>query len=150
MVYCHCEKMTSEAIAGVILRWLSFCPSEVTAMPRRPNIPCKHPGCSQLVPYGTRYCEEHRPLHVRDRKTAVERGYGYRWQKARAAYLCAHPLCVRCRAEGKLVPATVVDHIIPHRGDKKLFWDTTNWQALCKRCHDRKTMTEDRYQEFHY
>ena len=52
--------------------------------------------------------------------------------------------------QGRLVKATVVDHIIPHRGDAKLFWDEGNWQSLCKNCHDHKTMTEDRYQEFHY
>ncbi len=119
-------------------------------MPRRPNIPCKHPGCGRLIPYGGMYCEEHRPLHVRDRKTTTEKGYGHRWQKARTVFLHAHPLCVRCQERGLLVKATVVDHIVPHRGDEKLFWDTANWQALCKRCHDRKTMTEDRYQEFHY
>lgn len=28
----------------------------------------------------------------------------------------------------------LVDHIIPHRGDQKLFWDTTNWQSACERC----------------
>ena len=33
----------------------------------------------------------------------------------------------------------LLDHIIPHRGDQKLFWDEGNWQALCKACHDRKT-----------
>ena len=43
----------------------------------------------------------------------------------------------------KYVRATVVDHIIPHRGDQKLFWDQNNWQALCKSCHDKKTLTED-------
>ena len=52
--------------------------------------------------------------------------------------------------EGRLVKATVVDHVTPHRGDKKLFWDESNWQALCKRCHDKKTMTEDRYKEYKY
>ena len=41
--------------------------------------------------------------------------------------------------EGKLTPATVVDHIVPHRGDPRLFWDEKNWQPLCKECHDRKT-----------
>ena len=41
--------------------------------------------------------------------------------------------------QGKLTPATVVDHIIPHRGDKKLFWDERNWQALCESCHNHKT-----------
>lgn len=34
------------------------------------------------------------------------------------------------------VPATVVDHKIPHRNDMELFWDRDNWQGLCKCCHD--------------
>ena len=51
--------------------------------------------------------------------------------------------CVQCAKQGKYVRATVVDHIIPHRGDQKLFWDQNNWQALCKSCHDKKTLTED-------
>jgi 5-methylcytosine-specific restriction protein A len=37
----------------------------------------------------------------------------------------------------------VVDHIIPHKGDKDLFWDSNNWQPLCKTCHDEKTARED-------
>ena len=41
--------------------------------------------------------------------------------------------------QGNLTPATVVDHIIPHRGDMKLFWDESNWQALCESCHNHKT-----------
>ena len=41
--------------------------------------------------------------------------------------------------ENKLTPATVVDHIIPHRGDRKLFWDESNWQSLCERHHNEKT-----------
>lgn len=45
--------------------------------------------------------------------------------------------------EGQLTEAKVVDHIKPHRGDKELFWDSTNWQSLCKRHHDIKTATED-------
>lgn len=39
--------------------------------------------------------------------------------------------------------ATVVDHIVPHCGNQQLFWDTDNWQPLCKKHHDRKTATED-------
>lgn len=39
--------------------------------------------------------------------------------------------------------ASIVDHIIPHKGDKQLFWDRDNWQPLCKKHHDRKTATED-------
>ena len=71
--------------------------------------------------------------------TAAERGYGYRWQRARVGWLMAHPLCVMCEAEGKVVAATVVDHVVPHRGDMDLFWDNTNWQSLCGDCHKAKT-----------
>ena len=30
----------------------------------------------------------------------------------------------------------VVDHITPHRGDQRLFWDRANWQPLCHDHHD--------------
>jgi 5-methylcytosine-specific restriction protein A len=33
----------------------------------------------------------------------------------------------------------VIDHFIPHRGDKKLFWDRKNWRATCDSCHNAKT-----------
>ena len=45
-------------------------------------------------------------------------------------YKRQHPLCVQCAKQGKYVRATVVDHIIPHRGDQKLFWDQNNWQSV--------------------
>lgn len=69
-------------------------------------------------------------------KTSAQKGYGYRWQKARLHYLAAHPLCVMCEQKGITTLATVVDHKTPHRGDKQLFWDSGNWQSLCKRHHD--------------
>ncbi|KDD10022.1 HNH endonuclease [Bordetella bronchiseptica] len=69
------------------------------------------------------------------KQTAAQRGYDYRWQQARAAYLREHPLCCFCVRGGRDVIATVVDHIIPHRGDKALFWDRSNWQGLCVPCH---------------
>lgn len=78
----------------------------------------------------------------RDGKTTNERGYTYRWQKARLQYLREHPLCVMCQADGRINAADVVDHIKPHRGDQAMFWDESNWQALCKSHHDAKTQTE--------
>ena len=119
-------------------------------MPTRPKIPCKHTGCNKLVPHGQKYCEIHVPLHKPSAKDIKAKGYDSKWRKARARYLTVHPLCVRCLKEDKLVKASVVDHINPHRGDKKLFWDESNWQALCKHHHDQKTMTEDRYLEYKY
>lgn len=117
-------------------------------MPRKPMKPCKHPGCPKLTEGF--YCEEHENLHRGDRAGAATRGYNRKWQKARTRFLKAHPLCVECQKEGKYVRATVVDHIVPHRGDPVLFWDESNWQPLCKHHHDSKTMTEDRYQEYRY
>ena len=76
--------------------------------------------------------------------TAAQRGYDYRWQKAREQYLAEHPLCVRCEAQGLVVAANVVDHVIAHRGDKRLFWDRTNWQALCTPCHSGDKQREER------
>ena len=116
--------------------------------PKRPLKPCRHPGCPKLTE--GRYCEEHKKLYVKERDSSAGRGYGSRWRAARNRYLKANPLCVRCRKQGKLTKATVVDHIVPHRGDRTLFWDESNWQPLCKRCHDKKTMTEDRYQEYKF
>lgn len=59
-----------------------------------------------------------------------------RWQKGRAWFLRQNPLCVFCGEKGLAVPATVVDHVIPHKGNKELFFDQNNWQALCSPCHD--------------
>jgi 5-methylcytosine-specific restriction protein A len=78
-----------------------------------------------------------------DRGTAASRGYGAQWQKARLVYLAQHPLCVACAKQGRTTAATVVDHVRPHRGCVALFWDMSNWQALCRRCHCSKTAHED-------
>ena len=54
-------------------------------------------------------------------------------------YRRANPLCVKCLAVGRTTLSEVTDHVIPHRGDQKLMWDVSNWQALCGPCHNRKT-----------
>jgi 5-methylcytosine-specific restriction protein A len=110
-------------------------------MPMRPPVPCGYPGCQTLT-HGGR-CELHRAAGRREsdsrRGSSTDRGYGSRWQRARAAHLAAHPLCVECQKEGRVEPATEVDHVIPHRGDAVKFWDEGNWQGLCKSHHAAKT-----------
>lgn len=114
-------------------------------MPYRPLKPCRHPGCPELT--SGRYCEKHKAIHINEfkdnRENADRRGYGSRWRRARKMFLNSHPLCVECQKNGVLTTANVVDHIIPHKGDYDLFWNENNWQPLCKRCHDRKTVLED-------
>ncbi len=105
---------------------------------------CNKIGCCALT--YNRFCTKHeteRSDYDSTRKSASERGYNGRWRKAREGFLASNPFCKRCLDEGIYEPATVVDHIIPHKGDNKLFWDRNNWQPLCKSCHDRKTATED-------
>jgi 5-methylcytosine-specific restriction protein A len=118
---------------------------EVILMPSKPMRPCGKTGCRELTDSG--YCPEHKRQREQQadqqRGTAAERGYNSRWRKARKTYLQRHPLCVHCEQEGLVVEATVIDHIIPHKGDQALFWDTDNWQPLCKRHHDMKTVRED-------
>ena len=40
-------------------------------MPNRLNTPCRHPGCAALVPYGTKYCDRHKPLHPEEVRSAA-------------------------------------------------------------------------------
>ena len=115
-------------------------------MPYRPQSPCRQPGCPNLTHDG--YCPKHAPANKRD--STAKRGYGSRWQKRRKLYLKANPLCAECNRHGRLTAATVVDHIKPHRGDDRLMWDEDNWQALCKKCHDKKTGTRDSAPEYKF
>lgn len=102
---------------------------------------CQHPRCHVLT--RDRYCEKHKPKD--NRASAAKRGYCYKWNKARIAYLVEHPLCEckACQDSGQPLLADVVDHIIPHRGNMELFWDKKNWQAMNHICHSRKTAKED-------
>ena len=108
-------------------------------MPSKPKRPCRFPGCPNFCENGV-YCKDHIQYSTdRVRGGASARGYNSEWRSARTDFLQRNPLCAECMRNGKLTPATVVDHVIPHRGNKRLFWDEKNWQSLCKACHDRKT-----------
>ena len=115
-------------------------------MPYKFKRPCGHPNCPNLT--NSRYCTKHQHLHKR--YDPRKKMYDARWRKAREHFLKLHPLCVECLKKDLLVPATVVDHVIAHRGDINLFWDESNWQSLCERCHNSKTRTKDQHQEYKY
>lgn len=108
-----------------------------------PGKPCAALGCGVRIEYGQRYCEKHkgqdRKRQDERRESAAARGYDSRWNKARKTWLVNHPLCAECERQGRVRAAVLVDHIIPHRGNQKLFWDQSNWQSLCRACHDVKT-----------
>ncbi len=118
-------------------------------MPTKSKVPCRHPGCPELVEAGTKYCAKHKPMHPEETRPE-KKVYGYKWQKVRKQFLETHPLCEECKKQGRYVKATDVDHIIPHRGDMDLFWDWDNYQALCHSCHSKKTAREDMHPEYRY
>lgn len=65
-----------------------------------------------------------------------------RWRRLRLAVLRRHPLCAECLRQGRLTPATQVDHVVPiKRGGSP--WDPGNLQPLCASCHSRKTNAQD-------
>ena len=123
--------------------------------------PCRMNGCPNLATSGA-YCPLHanaragenetkektsppsgKIIYQQDRPSAYRRGYDHNWRKERKKFLMNHPWCVHCLNKGYRTPATEVDHIVPHKGNKRLFWNQDNWQALCKSCHSRKTAKED-------
>ena len=111
-------------------------------MSRRPPRIC---ACGNRVPYGVqcqcqqRTARERRARHDQRRPSASARGYDSKWQLARAEFLRLHPLCRHCNE----APATVVHHIIPHRGDLSLFWKRSNWMPVCKPCHDGPLQSQE-------
>lgn len=78
--------------------------------------------------------------HDERRGSAASRGYGAAWSKAAAGHKRKSPVCRYCEVGAfgapRIVPAEVVDHLFPHRGDTKLFWVRVWWVSACKTCHD--------------
>lgn len=121
---------------------------------------CVAAGCDDLALPGSSHCKPHeetRLARLKSRRAKAQTSEAAliaralyadpRWVAASKAYLRNNPLCVDCLELGAIEPATDVDHVIPHKGDRKLFWDRTNWQALCHVCHSRKTAREVFHQQ---
>ena len=87
------------------------------------------------------------------RGTRQERGYGTAWDKLRLVilkrdgYMCQ---CQDCKAKGRILPATEVDHIIS-KAEWRISHGTLdgvdhpdNLQAINHQCHKAKTKQEFR------
>lgn len=102
-----------------------------------PSLPPRVCRCGAIVQARTRcacqvLADRQRNARAEARRpSSTARGYDSKWRKARLEFLAANPTCRYCAA-----PATVVDHIKPHRGDMKLFWSRSNWQPLCAHHHN--------------
>lgn len=106
-------------------------------MSRRQRKPCRHVGCGILIEAGKDYCDKHKKSSQR-----LQKMYTYKWSLARKDFLIDNPLCIECKKNNIIKAASVVDHVIPHQGNQILFWDRSNWQSLCIRCHNKKSANE--------
>ena len=112
-------------------------------MAHKPLRPCRKPGCPNLTPDG--WCPAHKPKPTQRGRSAKWHGWYSLpiWtQVLRPNQLLREPFCRECAKQGLRTRATVVDHIVPHRGDWSLFTARDNLQSLCKHHHDAKTMQE--------
>ncbi len=95
--------------------------------------------CRKAVPAGLR-CECSPQPRTADPGNA-ERARPYstpEWKALRSQHLKTNRVCVQCGSH-----ATVVDHIRPWKGDRRLFLDPANMQSLCRSCHSTKTASTD-------
>lgn len=114
-----------------------FLKKRVIEMPI--TIKCSVSGC-----FNARPCRQHAAKQQERRGSAWSRGYDNHWKRYREIFLRNHPLCRECAKDGKLAPATDVDHIKSVRNgqDDPLFWEPSNHQPLCHRHHSQKTARE--------
>ena len=81
---------------------------------------------------------------ARRRDAPWRRWYSLRiWRDIRATQLTREPCCERHKARGEVMLATVVHHLVPHRGDWQRFI-TGPFESLCSACHDSEAQAEER------
>lgn len=96
---------------------------------------------SALVPSRQFRDREHDARRNAERPT--RRLYGLaRWKRLRADQLQREPLCRFCLEAGVVTPATVCDHVRPHRDNEAAFWRGP-FQSLCAGCHDKHKQREE-------
>ena len=66
-----------------------------------------------------------------------------RYLRKRRAFMRRHPGCQLCERQGLTVPSEELDHIIPLAERPDLAEVESNWQALCRSCHENKTFDEN-------
>lgn len=105
---------------------------------------CNSAGCNNLAPFDTGYCTEHKNKqadynrHRRDKES--DRFYHSRaWLNKRKEVMERDGgLCQECLANGDIVSADVVDHIIDLKQDKDKALDCDNLVAMCHEHHNQK------------
>lgn len=130
---------------------------------------CRANGCHNMVEWPANYCPAHAGMEAaleakhaeyrdRSRYNRVTRNSSgskrqqyafYRsteWRHLRKQILQRdYYLCQYCKAMGKLTSAKTVDHIVPIEVDSGRETNPTNLTTICRDCHRRKTVWEQKY-----
>jgi 5-methylcytosine-specific restriction enzyme A len=68
-----------------------------------------------------------------------------RWKEIRWSVLVGDLFKCRLCGHREVNPSSLVcDHVRPHRGDERMFWDRSNLQTLCSSCHSSRKQAEER------
>jgi 5-methylcytosine-specific restriction protein A len=66
------------------------------------------------------------------------------WQHMRQQQLARKPYCECPHHVGQSIMAEIVDHVQPHRGDRRKFFDPRNLQSLAAQCHNKFKQSAER------
>lgn len=110
---------------------------------------CEDKSCNRLK-NKEKYCDKHyiinhetKKNHDKYKKVWHKLYYTNTWKRLRIKVLSTNPICAECDQL-----AQEVDHIVDHKGDRNVFSNLSNLQALCKSCHSSKTMEDIRISNF--
>ena len=110
--------------------------------------PCRKIGCPELVHsrYKGGYCDKHQDERTgwkRSKRNQKAGLTGRPWRRLRDEVMSRDDyVCQECARNGRLTPATEVDHIIniASGGTDNM----TNLEAICSNCHKIKTQNESK------
>ncbi|RUP35021.1 MAG: HNH endonuclease [Mycolicibacterium sp.] len=110
-------------------------------MPRAPKH-CGYRDCTELVPGGTKYCDDHTGWKTSPRTPSSARTSTREWKAQRAKALQRDGHWCTIRGPRCTVYATQVDHVKPvHLGGTD---ELTNLASVCEPCHQDKSQREAR------
>ena len=122
-------------------------------MPMKPMRPCTTQGCPDAAMAGGSRCDKHQRAKWSDDTSRMmerpelresKRFYDSAlWKGFRRQKLILEPWCERCKREGRVTLAQLVDHVVPIRqGGERL--SLNNAASLCHQCHNSKRAEESR------
>lgn len=92
-------------------------------------------------PWRAGSAQVHKPRNRDPRTKRKDSIHTRAWRRLRRMKLAANPLCEAHLKQGRVVPATDVDHVVSREDGGTDDWD--NLMSMCHSCHSRKTATVD-------